>query len=113
MEQINDLFNAFIPIWFEKDEAAKKEKMDKYFAENVPALFTKFNMRLGMEGREFFIGDSLTAVDLLVMAICDTFKGMVPEETFVANLQNLAKHLAKVRALPAVVAHNKKCNEKK
>lgn len=113
MEQINDLFNAFVPVWFEKDEAVKKEKTAKYFAENVPALFTKFNMRLGMEGREFFIGDGLTAVDLQVMAICDTFKSVVPEETFVANLPNLANHLAKVRALPAVVAHNKRCNEKK
>lgn len=111
MEQINELFLAFVPIILEHDEEAKKEKVKTFFAEKVPPHCALFEKRL--TGREFLVGDSVSVADLYFMVVHDTIKQCpLPEEEVLTKFPNVAAHLAKVRALPAVVAHNKKCNSK-
>ena len=107
------MFVAYIPVGFkESDPEVKKRKLAEFFSKNVPTHLAQFEELLS--GRSFLVGASLTVADLYFMAVSDLLKqtSEVPEEVSLARYRNVAGFLKRMRSLPAVVAHNKKCNGK-
>ena len=110
LEQLNDVFVAFIPVMFEKDPVVKIRKEAKFFAENVPAHLAVFEKRLAEPGRQFLVGDCLTVADLYFMVIADTLKekSCMSEQVVFAKYRSVAAFVKKMRSLPAVVEYNNK-----
>lgn len=90
VDQINDLFNQWSQaLYYEPDEARKKEKLDKFFAETFPNNVVLFEKLLGNQKTKFFASNEITWADLI----------------FSANLERLAdKRDQLLASAPAVKA---------
>ena len=109
VEQINDLFLAFVPVFLEKDADKKKKLAAKYFSEEFPKNLAFLEAKLAATGTGHFVGDSMTIADVYLMAVADNMKSadLVPEAVLFAKYPKLAANLKRTRNFPAIAEWKK------
>lgn len=102
----DDLRNAVIKFFFEKDEAKKAGLEKEYNETTLPATLEKFEALLKSrdEGKGFFLGDKLTYADI---SFFDFFNGYIAggQPTIPKELQKfplLAEHYNRVLNVPEI-----------
>ncbi|KAM7435007.1 hypothetical protein ABFA07_015001 [Porites harrisoni] len=102
----DDLRNAVIKFFFEKDEAKKAGLEKEYNETTLPARLEKFEALLKSrdEGKGFFLGDKLTYADI---SFFDFFNGYIAggQPTIPKELQKfplLAEHYNRVLNVPEI-----------
>uniref|UniRef100_A0A914V4A5 glutathione transferase n=1 Tax=Plectus sambesii TaxID=2011161 RepID=A0A914V4A5_9BILA len=71
---VEDVFNAMHPIFMVQDEAEKKKLMEKFVADTLIPYLTRLQKRFEANGTDYFVGNSLTVADLLLMVTFAAFK---------------------------------------
>lgn len=84
----------------ETDEAKKKEIEEKLIKEVSPSFFKQFEQKLAQNGSGYLIGDSLTWVDIYLVALAE-WLGEKKDALF-AFFPKLKAHDEKIRGLPKI-----------
>lgn len=104
-DTIQDLVTPFIPSRVEQDQTKKEELTKKYFAEELPKHLQNLEnlAKLYSDGGPFFVGNTITWVDLLSYDLFETFLG------FDANCLNdhawLKQHRVEVEKQPKIAEY--------
>ncbi|XP_046575231.1 probable glutathione S-transferase 5 [Haliotis rubra] len=80
---VQDIINAMIKAFFEKDEARKAQFKTENKEEKLPlylGMLEKLLVKNGSTG--FFVGKSITLADVTVFDICDKIQAMVDFDKF-------------------------------
>ena len=99
-DQITDLGNELAKVFYETDEAKKKELEEKLKNETVPSHFKFLETKLAGNASGFLIGDSLTWVDLYLVILKEWLGEK--KDPIMAHFPKIKAHEEKVRALPKI-----------
>nr|QUF59395.1 glutathione S-transferase GSTS1/2-1 [Brachionus angularis] len=72
-DQVTDLLNELIKIYFEKDEVKKAELNKKLVEETIPNNLRLFESRIGSSGSGYIAASGLTWADLFLFNVLEWF----------------------------------------
>ena len=73
LELLSELFDAWIKVAFEKDEARKKEAQKTFEEQKFPNFVKTAEKKLGEAGGKYFVGNHLTLADLEIASFLKSF----------------------------------------
>jgi glutathione S-transferase len=101
-DQITDLFNEFVPVIFETDEARKAELNEKFKTQTAPNNFKIFEARLSQSQSGYFVNSGVTYADLYLLSTLDVISES--NETLLASHPHVKKLSDDLRAHPKIAA---------
>merc|ERR1712002_360309 len=100
-DAITDIQNAIYGAFFEKDEAAKAEKMKKVTEETIPNGLANLEKVLEKRGGQFLVGNAFSWAELHLLQLVDIILSMKMEQALEAT-PNLANLMARTRNVPNI-----------
>lgn len=99
-DQITDMVNDMVAIHHETDEARKKALEEKMQNEKMPSYMKSLEVRLAKNGTGYFVGDSLTWVDLYLSIVLEWLRDK--KDALLAHFAQVKAHDERVRSLPKI-----------
>lgn len=108
-EQIRDIFDSLIYIFIMKNEEEKLALFDKNINERIPEMYRLIQNLLDTNKSGFLVGNDVTYSDLAIILSYDWLRDR--KEDVLAKLPGLKDHETRIRAIPRVAEHLKKCEK--
>uniref|UniRef100_A0A914VBI2 glutathione transferase n=1 Tax=Plectus sambesii TaxID=2011161 RepID=A0A914VBI2_9BILA len=100
---IEDLIVQVIPWFREQDPEKKKELADKLVADHVTPWLQRYEKFLTDNGTGYFVGNSVTQIDLGLLQFMGLFSHVLCPETF-KKFPELCKFMERIASLPNIAA---------